>query len=106
MALHTQTNLKLECKRVDLDMQQLRKTRDEEKQKLKVEQEVSIVFLIILTFLLTFSSNAEASEYCGRVQGSEERTESTESIPKQTKEQIAYYTSVGIALRMRICSNV
>ena len=50
MALHTQTNLKLECKRVDLDMQQLRKTRDEEKQKLKVEQEVSIVFLTILFF--------------------------------------------------------
>lgn len=50
MALHIQTNLKLECKRVDLDMQQLRKTRDEEKLKLKVEQEVSIVFLTILFF--------------------------------------------------------
>ena len=32
--------MKLECKRADLDLEQLRKTRDEKRQKLKVEQEV------------------------------------------------------------------
>ena len=35
-----QTNVKLECKRADADMEKLRKTLDEEKQKLKAEQEV------------------------------------------------------------------
>lgn len=36
-----QTNMKLECKRADVDMDQLRKSLDEEKRKLKLEKEVS-----------------------------------------------------------------
>ena len=42
MYVHTcmQTNIKLECKRADIDMEQLRQTLEEEKHKLKIEKEV------------------------------------------------------------------
>ena len=40
----TQTNIKLECKRADVDVEKLRKTLDEEKRKFKIEKEVSQIW--------------------------------------------------------------